>query len=165
MNGDLIQIYNFLSDTEIEYLNNICKNFVGDFVQIYNRRLITSTELLDFKIKTFDYVKSTFGDRYEPIQMWINEIKETDGGIYKLHQDTSDLTIITYFHTDFEGGEFEYVNIYDKNIIIQPEINLSLIMNNDLWHRVMPVKKGTRYSLVSFFKVVSKNDKKQSTLF
>jgi hypothetical protein len=37
-------------------------------------------------------------------------------------------------------------------------------MDDKLWHRITKVKKGNRYSLVSFFKLTTKNDKKQTTL-
>ena len=68
----------------------------------------------------------------------------------------SNLTIVTYLNDDFEGGEFEYIDDFKSKVKIIPQKNLSLIMNGYLNHRVLPVHKGERYSLVSFFDVIKK---------
>lgn len=161
---DLIKVYGFLSDKDIDYLNNLCNNFVADFIQIYNTQTIKTDELLDFKNKISNYVKQTFGDRYELQPMWINKVTNNDENADTFHYDNSHLTIITYFNTNFEGGNFEYISQNNTKVTINPEINLSLIMDDKLWHRITKVKKGNRYSLVSFFKLTTKNDKKQTTL-
>jgi hypothetical protein len=66
------------------------------------------------------------------------------------HQDDCDLTFVTYFEINFEGGEFEYLDEKNSNLI-EPEANLTLIMDKNLLHRIRRVKKGERFSLVSFF--------------
>ena len=71
------------------------------------------------------------------------------------------LTFILYLNENFDGGEFEYLDKKDKKnkkIKIKPKINLSIISNNELYHRVLPVLNGERFSLVMFFNVGKKKD-------
>ena len=155
----LIQINNLLTDEEIRWLNNEIKHFRLDFFQIYNTQVISELELLDFKDKLKKYIEENFDIKYNTQSIWINKITDEDVNMDSYHTDTSDMTIVTYFNTDFEGGDFEYYDDENNKIIIKPEINLSLLMNNKVKHRVSKVTSGVRYSLVSFFGVVKKNKK------
>ena len=47
----------------------------------------------------------------------------------------------------------------NNNIEIKTKIGLSLIMNTELRHKVLPVKSGERLSLVCFFNLKPKNFK------
>ena len=90
---------------------------------------------------------------------WINKITPDTNKEDTFHTDSSDLTIVTYLNDEYSGGEFEYMNWYREVIKIEAKGGLSLVMNNILPHRVSPVLDGTRYSLVCFFDLVTKNEK------
>lgn len=156
--------YNLLEQHEIDYLNKLCENYVADTFQIYNMQTIKRDELLEFKSKIVEYVTSIYGSRYDLKPMWLNKVTPEDEGSDKFHFDQAVLSIVTYFNLDFEGGEFEYIDENNNKVIINPEINLSLIMNDTLWHRIRKVTSGTRFSLVAFFKLIDKYDKKEKTL-
>jgi Rps23 Pro-64 3,4-dihydroxylase Tpa1-like proline 4-hydroxylase len=66
------------------------------------------------------------------------------------HFDHSDITFITYINDDFIGGEFQY-KISDEIYTIKPKKNLSILLDSNIKHRVLPVETGHRYSLVCFF--------------
>ena len=52
---------------------------------------------------------------------------------------------------------FEYIDTKTgEKIKIKPKKFNILFMNNKLQHRVLPVKTGTRYSLISFMKYKDK---------
>lgn len=155
----IIKVQDFLNQSEIEWLMDETNNFETDYFQIYNTHTVYKNELIDFRKKITEYIKKNFKKyEYEIQYIWINQITDEDVSMDIFHVDTSDLTIVTYFRTDFEGGDFEYFN-GDTRILIKPEINLSLIMDNKIQHRITKVTKGKRYSLVSFFGKVKKDKK------
>lgn len=156
--------YNFLEQHEIDYLNELCKNFVVNEFQIYDMHYINSDELLDYKNKINEYVTSTYGKRYVMMMPWINKVTPTSVDSDSFHFDESVLSFVTYFNLDFEGGEFEYHDENSNKIVITPQINLSLVMNDRLWHRIRKVTSGERYSLVTFFKLTSEYDKKEKSI-
>ena len=56
---------------------------------------------------------------------------------------------------EFKGGEFEVGSYRNKKCTIKkPKFNTTgsiIVFPSDVEHRVAPVKKGTRYSLVCWF--------------
>ena len=56
---------------------------------------------------------------------------------------------------DFSGGKFQFVNVYNgKKLIQTPELKETgsvIVFPSFMEHRVAPVTKGTRYSLVTWF--------------
>ena len=95
-----------------------------------------------------------------------NEItKYQDGGFYEFHKDgngfTRDVTdkkLVTYNKTrklsmtivlndDYEGGEFEFFG----NGTIKEKMGTVIVFPSYMQHRVLPVTKGVRYSLVVWF--------------
>jgi predicted 2-oxoglutarate/Fe(II)-dependent dioxygenase YbiX len=91
--------------------------------------------------------------------VWINKVKPTTNLNDAFHFDTSDLTIVTYLNDEFEGGEFEYIDNNENTIHVSPKKGMSLIMNNKLLHKVLPITKGERLSLVCFFDLKIKESK------
>jgi hypothetical protein len=91
-------------------------------------------------------------------QAWVNKITKDTNIKDTYHVDNTYLTIVTYLNDNFEGGEFEYINNTDT-IKINPKVGMSLIMNNKLLHRVLPVIKGYRLSLICFFDIKEKKIK------
>jgi hypothetical protein len=90
---------------------------------------------------------------------WVNKVSTHTNKNDFFHLDNSDLTIVTYLNDNFDGGEFEYIDDNGTTIKIKPKKGLSLIMNNKLPHRVLPVNNGNRLSLVCFFELLKKETK------
>jgi predicted 2-oxoglutarate/Fe(II)-dependent dioxygenase YbiX len=155
-------IENFLSNDELIYLNSLCNNFIettkfsikSNHNSYIRKMLDAKTDLLEYQTK----VKIHLGSEYEFDGLWINKINANTNQNDDFHKDDSDLSIVTYLNEDFEGGEFQYIFDNEK-IKIKPIINLSVIMNRTISHRVLNVTSGERFSLISFYKKPLKKTK------
>ena len=65
-----------------------------------------------------------------------------------LHGKTRKLSMTIVLNEDYEGGEFEFFD--DKNLI-REKIGTVIVFPSYMVHKVRPVTKGTRYSLVAWF--------------
>ena len=156
------KFYTLLTNDELIYLNSLCNNFIetSEFSiksqhNYYVRKILDSkTDLLEYQQK----VKIHLGSEYELEGMWINKINSTTNQNDIFHKDNCDASIVTYLNEDFEGGEFQYIFDNEK-IKIKPIINLSLIMDRTIEHRVLNVTSGERFSLISFYKRIHKKIK------
>lgn len=148
---------NILHDEEISYYIDLIKstsNFEkptnkDGYRNWYLRYLLNDTESKNIKnlIQERGYINDIF--KFE--SAWINVIDNTTNQNDSYHKDRSDRTIIIYLNENFEGGSFEYYE--NKEMFdISPKEGLSILMDNELMHRVTPVLNGTRYSLVIFIK-------------
>lgn len=153
------ELHDLLTTEEIRWLNEEVKHFRLDLFQLYNVQTIGTNELLNYKNKVAEYLNSNFSERFILQSSWINRIDQSDADMDDYHLDSSDMTVVTYFNTDFTGGDFEYV-YNNVPISVSPRVNLSLLMNNELKHRVTKVETGTRYSLASFYKLDNANKKR-----
>ena len=87
------------------------------------------------------------------------------GGHYKFHPDgngftkeisnnkftngkTRKLSMTIVLSEDYEGGEFEF---FGDNQLIKEKIGTVIVFPSYIVHKVRPVTKGTRYSLVVWF--------------
>jgi PKHD-type hydroxylase len=100
-------------------------------------------------------------DSAQPMQITKYQV----GGFYEFHKDgngftrdVSDKNIVTYNKTrklsmtvvlndDYEGGEFEFLG----NGKIKEKMGTVIVFPSYMQHRVLPVTKGVRYSLVVWF--------------
>lgn len=160
----ILKTYNFLNESEIDYLNDLAENFVIHQFDIYHQTRVDFSKLLSYQTKINKFITDNFEDEYALKAMELNRITEEDVMMDGFHNDHSDLTFVTYFNTDFEGGEFEYLDIDENHIFIKPEVNMTLIMDQNSSHRVTKVVKGKRFSLVSFFILKVKNEKQKKTI-
>jgi hypothetical protein len=162
--------FNRLSNSELEFLKNKCKNFIltespilynNGLTKNYYHRYKFNVDDLEFKEiinKITEHIKKE--TNHNEIELWtiqINKIFEGSNEEDELHVDSCDLTFILYLNNEFEGGEFEYINQDKKIIKIKPKENFSIISNDKLIHRVLPVSSGERFSLVMFFNIGKKN--------
>lgn len=158
-------IYGFLNEVELSLLDEICLNFKKEdsqrFTNYYNRMFLNKeTDLIDYQNKIKNHLFQKYGIKYEVEGIWINEVTPDTNKDDGFHLDDNALTIVSYINDDFEGGEFEYFILGVKpNQKIKPKRNLSLITNDKLPHRVLPVITGERYSVVVFC-VIPNKDKK-----
>lgn len=153
----MIQIIeSILNESELEFLDKICSNFVNSpqydeldgFYKTYNSMFIDEYKELDrFREEVS---KLNPGYNLNNPGIFINKVDSLKNQNDKYHNDGSARTIIVYLNENFEGGEFEYV-LNNKIHHIQPKRNLTLLMDRSIPHRVLPVKSGTRYSLVTWF--------------
>ena len=78
--------------------------------------------------------------------------KVDPGGI--LDGTTRKLSMVCWLNEDFEGGEFEFhhSSIGKEDNIIKPTKGTIVFFPSWVAHKVHPVTKGTRYSLVTWFR-------------
>lgn len=139
----------------IQDKNVLPRQIMIEGANYYNRFPIP--ENLEHKKLMEEFLQKKYSKTYLLKDSWINKVTIDTNKDDVYHFDMSNLTIVTYLNEDFEGGEFEYLDDTESKVKIIPQKNLSLIMNGYLKHRVLPVRKGIRYSLVSFFDVIKKN--------
>lgn len=66
-----------------------------------------------------------------------------------LHGNVRKLSMTIVLNEDYEGGEFEF---FDNNSgLIKEKMGTVIVFPSYMVHRVRPVTKGTRYSLVAWF--------------
>lgn len=158
-------IYDLLSDGELNLLDNFCANFKNEDTprptNYYNRMFLDKNkDLIDYQNKIKNYLFQKYGIYYEIEGIWINKITTDTNKNDGFHLDENALTIVSYINEDFVGGEFEYFLLGTKpNPKITPKRNLSLITNDKLPHKVLPVISGERYSVVVFCVIPDKNKK------
>lgn len=72
-----------------------------------------------------------------------------------MHGYVRKLSMTVVLNDDYEGGEFQFATYSKEKCMIQtPEINKTgsiVVFPSDMEHRVTPVTKGIRYSLVVWF--------------
>ena len=153
---------NLLSKEELGFLDSLCLKFVETNTHStktkYNYYI---RKVLDIEKDLLEYQKccrALINDDYELFGLWINKVTEKTNIDDDFHNDEADLTIITYINEDFEGGEFEYF-LKDKEIKITPKINHTIMLNKKIKHRVLNVISGCRFSLISFYRTIKKEEK------
>ena len=67
-----------------------------------------------------------------------------------LHGKTRKLSFVLWLNDDFEGGDFEFHSAHIKGGVIKPKQGTIVLFPSWVMHRVKPVKKGIRYSAVSW---------------
>ena len=71
------------------------------------------------------------------------------------HGNVRKLSMTILLNDDYEGGEFQFANYsVGKFKSVSPEVNKMgsvIVFPSFMEHRVSPVTKGTRYSLVTWF--------------
>ena len=76
-----------------------------------------------------------------------NGFTKFDNGNQFTHGKTRKLSMSIILNDDFEGGEFEFFNKQKVN----SKRGTVIVFPSYMLHRVKPVTKGTRYSLVTWF--------------
>ena len=67
-----------------------------------------------------------------------------------MHGKTRKISMVLWLNDDFEGGEFEFHKCYTKDNVIKPSIGTIVMFPAWVMHRVKPVKRGVRYSAVTW---------------
>jgi hypothetical protein len=164
-------VYGFLSEEDLNLLDNLCTNFNIDNNNSHNTtprkgnwyyRMIIDKEtyFVDYQNTIKNYIYKKYKLNIEIKAIWINKVTSETNKEDKFHYDECDISIVSYINDNFEGGEFEYQkNETPPTEKIKPKRNLSLISNRLLPHKVSPVTSGERYSLIVFCDIPTKNKK------
>lgn len=162
-----------LDNKTYKELQEICKDFDNrDFKNIdeknhnfYVRLFIKKEMLMDYitnakkyLIENLSYDKTNTVD-FEDSISWINKISTESNKDDDFHFDTSVLTLITYLNDEYTGGEFIYIDENGNEKTIVPKPNMTLIMDNHLFHKVANVNSGIRFSLITFLILKQKKNK------
>ena len=116
--------------------------------------------LLDYVVKANENVYHYDISKFTPCQFAQYNV----GDFYDYHQDSGhqyveyeketrklSMTVQLSDSKDYEGGEFQFYNgNEDPDIPPIPEQGSILIFDSRMYHRVTPITKGVRYSLVSW---------------
>lgn len=166
---DAILIENTLTSYEMEYLKNVCNNFIsdtkpGNILNFYNRQKVDNINLIDYKEKLKKILNEYYENKeYNFTDSWINRIDKTqpkEEDKHKFHLDIDNLSIVTFINDDYKGGEFSYLTNKNEEIFIEPKENLTIIMNgSEIRHRVCEVFDGVRFTLISFLEYEAKKNK------
>lgn len=105
--------------------------------------------------------RTNFGfDLVAPFDLQFTEYHGTQNGNYGWHHDVRLNTVAPYDRklsvvvqlsdrSDYEGGEFEFQTVQHPGETFAPRGSI-LLFPSFLAHRVLPVTKGVRYSLVTW---------------
>ena len=159
-------IENILTYDEVEYIHKLIDN-KNEWKPLTRYDEINSAgEKLWFDAINIDKTKLiSYYNKIEVNGLFVNECglnvitkeRQLDDS---LHFDMCDLSYVTYFNSDFKGGEFCY---YENNeeIVIKPKSGLTIQIDGKTPHRVRPVLDGSRYSLYTFLykKILPKKEK------
>jgi hypothetical protein len=157
-------VKHLIDDETIQKLIDGCDEFTVNETpnetnhNYYFRKYIENHDgiLNDYINQINDYNNQNFIVKYTVVNSWINRVTIETNKTDPPHYDDANLTFVTYLNDDYGGGEFEYF-LDGKSFIIKPEKGLTLIMNDELFHRVLPIDDGIRYSLITFCRFGSKN--------
>lgn len=162
-------VYGFLSEADLNLLDNLCINFYVDSSadtkpmkgNFYYRMIIDKkTQFINYQNTIKNYIHKKYKVNVEINTIWINKITSETNKEDKFHTDVCDFTVVSYINDNFEGGEFQFQrNERPPTEKIKPKRNLSLITNRELPHKVSPVTSGERYSLVVFCDIPTKSKK------
>ena len=150
---------NLLSEEDLFFLNLICLNFVETQIPHKNNNYVRKSlnvkeDLIEYQERCLKYLPNG----YKLSGLWVNKVTEKTNIDDDFHNDAADLTIITYINEDFEGGEIEYF-FKDQEIKMTPQINHTIMLNKKTKHRVLNVISGCRFSLISFYTIIEKEEK------
>ena len=172
----LIIANNLLKNIELNNLLEICYKFDNQLFQKIDKQKIPDNNYNRLYVKNY-LLKSYYDNLNEFLNQnisetkinaldlskpnsWINMVTTETNKYDRFHQDNASLSVVTYLNDNFESGEFEYVDSKNKKSIkIKPELNKTLIMDETLPHRVLPIKNGVRFSLVTFYEFTAKKQK------
>ena len=113
----------------------------------YDIRYAESMQITRYKKGGFYYFhKDGKGDHLSAYDMPDNEF---------MHGHVRKLSMTVLLNSNYEGGEFQFATLKDEKCEIHtPEFNKTgsiVVFPSDVEHRVAPVTKGIRYSLVTWF--------------
>ena len=163
--------FDLLNDDDKVFLEKKCDDFKlsepvwvdGDYINYFNREILDFSDSFVQNIvkKVVTYVNTTLNrDDIELTVCWINKVDTTSNKNDEFHKDRNSVTLMVYLNEDFDGGELEYIDVFNKKQLKwTPKKYSTILINSTIPHRVLPVNKGVRYSLIFFFHYKNKEHK------
>jgi len=167
--NDIVLKYDFLSESEFNFLNKVCEKFTPtqtpeDNKHYYKQTIEDYSELKSFLEKAKEEIvkfNKKVNQKLLIGEIWINKVTPETNRTDKLHLDKDELTSVTFLNDNFVGGDLEIRS--DGIFNIKPKKGTTLFFNGaKIAHRVLPVTDGERYTLVIFWQW---NSKKNKSLF
>ena len=158
MKNHIDQLYNFLNDKDLENLKNYTENFSpnsfpGKYKQAqnyYNRMYISDYSHIQNYVSNLE--KYSAFDFFDDKEIWINQITEKSNSNDPFHRGITSLIFFTFLNDNFTGGEFEYRYSAEGPIQkILPRKNLTIIIDQTIPHRILPISSGELYFLKCFY--------------
>jgi len=143
---------------------------VGYVIDLEKRNAkVKSIELLEITdrlIKYLDNSEVIKGCSLEQFQEKFQFVKYEEGGHYDWHIDSNPnaeshriCSVVIQLNNEYTGGQLLYMDVNDNIIEFENGIGNLFIFPSDTKHKVTPIITGTRYSLVSWLNLKSKNVK------
>lgn len=164
MNDRIEIIDNFLTS---EVCDSLIKYFNKNTDMHENHPVDNGDYLIDLEItdkKEFNYLFNLINNYVHSYKCeidWIKIVKWKDNCFQKLHLDTANrketvYSSIIYLNEDYIGGQ----TVFEEGTMIKPIKKRALFFNGMYYkHGVIPVKKGPRYTLATWYKKIEeKND-------
>lgn len=149
---------NLLTEDEILYLSELLKNRNDWKYKTYfdqPKQYFDSLYVDINKLKNYYELISESG-KYEIIETGVVVIEKDRQLKNSIHEDSSDVSYITYLNEEFKGGEFVYYDEEKNEILITPKKNMTIIISHKTSHKVLEVTNGIRFSLYTFLKLSKK---------
>lgn len=148
----------YVTDTTVRNCN---------FIKISTKSSIDINHPIRKKIDSFLFEKAGHAISKYYNDAWCDSLKHIstdsgytllrykEGGFYKQHTDSAKLALRSVsmsfnLNDDYEGGEFAF---FDRELIFNLKKGSVIVFPSNFMypHEIMPVTKGTRYSVVTWF--------------
>jgi predicted 2-oxoglutarate/Fe(II)-dependent dioxygenase YbiX len=108
---------------------------------------------INFENKLYQFTKYGVGDYYN----W--HVDSTEDGMYAKRY----CSMVIQLNDEYTGGELQLKH-NDEIISLENGIGNMFVFSSNTTHRVNIVTNGTRYSLVNWFSLISRNDFKKTII-
>jgi predicted 2-oxoglutarate/Fe(II)-dependent dioxygenase YbiX len=152
---------NILTPSEISYIFEILNNENNWEYQTFfdtPGHYFDSLKIDRDRLENY-YKTITENGKYNILTTGIVIIKQDRQLDNSYHTDTSEISYVTYLNNEFTGGEFVFIDEYQKENIITPKKYLTIKIYKNVQHKVSEVTSGLRFSLYSFLNLPEKKIK------
>lgn len=160
------KIYNVLNKKELDYIQNLIDDnskwvwrTTFDELNEKGEKLWYDSIYPDYNMISNYHNFVCQNGQFKIRETAINIITKNRQNTNSLHYDDADLSFVTYFNNNFQGGRLIYYDENNEKNIIEPESGLTVRINKNVMHAVEEVYEGTRFSLYTFL-YYSKKDTK-----
>lgn len=150
-------LYDILTQEELNYIKGLIEDKSNwnwrtnyDDLNGNGEKLWYDSIFPDYdRLKNYHSIITQNG-KYLVAETAINIISKERQNKNNYHKDSGDLSYVTYFDRNFEGGRFFYYNNQREKFVIEPQAGLSIKIGPGVFHEVEEIFDGIRYSLYSF---------------
>lgn len=161
--SEIINSYtNGMVDTDIRKSNQVFFPYYTKFPfllekmsRLLNQHINVKGFDLDYKDSQFQFTEYNTGDHFN----WHKDVvgnKITDYDRY--------CSLVIQLNDDYDDGDLQIKDNKNETLTIEKGTGNLILFLSNIEHRVMPVKSGTRYTLVNWVKLIQKKDYKKTLL-